>query len=345
VGFVDWVIAQRGNADIGSLDIGGGAYREGCCAPPERVNAWLRYAMRRVVKSFSLSLTGQPPPRGVVRRRPVVLPSHGRMASLTLYLSAHDRFRLPPVPAAARYEALTELRLSASFDEKAAPGGGRRTLGDFVSSCRPRLRKLDICTPTGLPQLVIRSETLEELTLFLAEDLLIMYVTAPSMRVLKLKLCFRDPECLDGNEQVAKNVVRIAAPRLTEIAMHNRTYNERPELDIQDPASVRRLSDIHLDMHGPCFDNEGGLWLLENCPGVEHIAVTIDHRGSFGSNRHLVDLTSEGAAPFASVRSMAVGARSVSDKHLVPSISSLLSRCPHLRSLSIDTTGAEKVSS
>ncbi|OEL14693.1 hypothetical protein BAE44_0024285 [Dichanthelium oligosanthes] len=81
------------------------------------------------------------------------------MASLRLFLSEHDRFRLP-APAAARYEALTELVLfGASFDEAAAPGGGR-TLGDFVSSCCPRLRKLHTSSPSGLPQLVVRSETL-----------------------------------------------------------------------------------------------------------------------------------------------------------------------------------------
>ncbi|CAL4929855.1 unnamed protein product [Urochloa decumbens] len=282
-------------------------------------------------------------------RRVVLLPSHGRMASVSLNLSQHDIFRLP-VAAAARYEALTELSLCGpSFDEVAAPGGGR-TLGDFVSSCCPRLRKLDICAPTGMPQLVIRSDTLEDLRLLLAEDLRMLDVTAPSMRVLKLQLCFQSPTPLEDSEdeQVTNNLVRIAAPRLEEIGMSTFTLRERPELDLQDTAraSVRRLSDIRLDMHGPyCCDKDGGLWLLENCPGVEHVVVSIGHVRGFAAatSRHLVDLTEEGAAPFASVRSMVVKAGYFSDgHHMVSSISSLLSRCPHLRSLTIDITGTER---
>jgi hypothetical protein len=115
------------------------------------------------------------------------------MASITMHLSSY-RILLPAAAAGddAKYEALTELDLSgAAFDED-APGGGGRTLGGFVSSCCPRLRKLDICFPKGLPQLVIRSETLEELRLSQADGLRTLDVAAPSLRVLKLEHCFHD---------------------------------------------------------------------------------------------------------------------------------------------------------
>ena len=109
------------------------------------------------------------------------------------------------------------------------------TLGGFVSSCCPRLRKLYIGLPQGLPQLVIRSETLEELRLFLAE-LRTLDVAAPSLRVLKLELCFHD----------ATSVVTIAAPmpRLEETALSYQAINGPPSLDIHDRASCKEHSPI-----------------------------------------------------------------------------------------------------
>nr|CAB3496636.1 unnamed protein product [Digitaria exilis] len=167
--------------------------------------------MRRVVESFTLSLTcvGS-------SRKAILLPGHGRMASISMHLSEYDTCRLP-MPGAARYDAPTELMLDGGKFEEA----GGRTLGDFVSCYCPRLCKLDVCSPTGLPQLVIRSETLEELSLFLAEDLRTLDVRAPSMRVLKLQLCFAEPESFDTDGQGTSNMARIMAPRLEEIAMRN----------------------------------------------------------------------------------------------------------------------------
>lgn len=72
-----------------------------------------------------------------------------------------------------------------------------------------------------------------------------------------------------------------------------------PRLDIHDRAGVRRLNKLHLYMHGPyCSDDDGSLWLLENCHGVEHIDVSL-HHGGRGANGGLVDLTAEGAALFS----------------------------------------------
>ncbi|RCV45848.1 hypothetical protein SETIT_9G486400v2 [Setaria italica] len=267
--FVDWVFACRGDADIGSLEIS--LSRHDLCASPERVNGWLRrYAMRRA---------------GLQHDEPaVVMPSHGRMASIEMHLSRRT-FQLP-VAAAARYEALTELVLcSASFDEAAAAAGGGRTLGDFVSSCCPRLRKLEVMSPRGLPQLVIRSETLQELTLVWAGDLHMLDVAAPSLLVLKL----------DCEHVISKKVARIAAPtpRLEEIAIHYLPGRRRPNLDIHDTASVRRLNNFHLHMHGPYCVDDDNLRLLKNCPGVEHIGVSlVQEMGA--TNSGLVDLTTEG---------------------------------------------------
>ncbi|OEL14694.1 hypothetical protein BAE44_0024286 [Dichanthelium oligosanthes] len=135
------------------------------------------------------------------------------------------------------------------------------------------------------------------------------------MRVLKINFCFSDPLSFDfddDDDDQAIRFVRIMAPRLEEIALHNYTNRRRPDLDIHDMGSVRRLTDLHLDMHGPyCYDKESCFWLLENCPGVQHIDVWLNHYGGCAAtDRDLVDLTSEGAAPFASVRSMVIRTRS-----------------------------------
>ncbi|RLM98725.1 hypothetical protein C2845_PM06G28930 [Panicum miliaceum] len=149
-----------------------------------------------VVEAFRLRLPRRPSKHSRIRRildglppydaddPAVVLRGYGRMASITMHLSSY-RILLPAAAAGddAKYEALTDLDLSgAAFDED-APGGGGRTLGGFVSSCCPRLRKLDICFPKGLPQLVIRSETLEELRFSQADGLRTLDVAAPSLRV------------------------------------------------------------------------------------------------------------------------------------------------------------------
>ncbi|GJN08617.1 hypothetical protein PR202_ga26557 [Eleusine coracana subsp. coracana] len=113
------------------------------------------------------------------------MPVHGRMSSIRMQLRYY-RLQLP-VASTAKYEALTELVLSVAFFDEAdeEPGGGR-TLGDFVSSCCSRLRKLGIHYPEGLRQLVLRTGSLEELELNFVCDMQTLDVTAPSLRVLKL---------------------------------------------------------------------------------------------------------------------------------------------------------------
>ena len=103
-------------------------------------------------------------------------------------------------------------------------------------------------------------------------------------------------------------------------------------------------------MHGQYYvrSTDVGFWLLEKCPSVEHVGVWLGHQPSERSVI-IVDLTLEGAAPFARVRSMdmTVSTNQFQDCQLVPSIFALLLRCPRLRSLSIrifdDTDTASRV--
>ena len=306
--------------------------------------------MQHVVKSFRLVLpitraTHTSPLR--VDGPAVVLPDRGRMASIEMFLPSCYSFQLP-VAASAKYEALTDLTLcSASFFDGESSAGGGRTLGDFVSSsCCPRLRKLEISSIKGLAQLAICSQTLERFELESANDLRVLDVTAPNLRVLELH------DCCFGDE--SNNKIRIVSSRLQEIRIRHESRHRRPYLVIHNLTSVCRL-DLELNMHGQYYVRSTGIgfWLLEKCPSVEHVRVWLDHLRSPPSSviegDTIADLTLEGVAPFASVRSMdmTVRAHQFQDYQLVPSIFALLLRCPRLRSLSIrifdDTHTASRV--
>ncbi|KAL6845336.1 hypothetical protein ACP4OV_024831 [Aristida adscensionis] len=323
-GFVDWALAHRADADMECQRVVG-------------------YAARRVVGSFHLRLpfivptvfdvkTGQLVSPG----RPVVeLPSHGRPTSISLDLRSH-RLLIAPPAAAARYESLTELRLHVT--RIGAEDDDGRGFGDFVSSCCPRLRRLAVSYPGGLRRLVLRVEALEELELAWPPDLGTLDVAAPNLRVLKLSDISRHcwlPIGLDSAVNVAK-AGRITAPRLQEIGMSIRFYTSI-KLDIQGLSSVRRLSDLSLEMLGRYCVDTGSLWLLANCTSIDNVKISLYH-GRRWMLDEVTDLTVQGAPQFANIRSIAVEADSLSGCHLVASMSSLLLRLPLLRSLCIKLT-------
>ncbi|OEL32628.1 hypothetical protein BAE44_0006353 [Dichanthelium oligosanthes] len=84
-GFVDWVPAQRGDADMDSLRI---IMRLQFCPSPDKINGWIRYGMQRVIGEFCLRFTA------TESEAAVELPSYGRAASISLELSNRGRPRL-----------------------------------------------------------------------------------------------------------------------------------------------------------------------------------------------------------------------------------------------------------
>ncbi|KAF8697820.1 hypothetical protein HU200_035308 [Digitaria exilis] len=143
-------------------------------------------------------------------------------------------------------------------------------------------------------------------------------------------------------------LVRIAAPKLEEIRSMEYLRNKPSDLDIHDLTGVRRLTELCLGLHGKYHrDMDVGAWLLENCPAVEHADVSLRHyeRCEVAVGERLADLTSsEGNAPFAKLRSMVVRAYCFPKHHLVASMSSLLSRCPNLTSLSVGISSTAETS-
>ncbi|TVU06482.1 hypothetical protein EJB05_49701 [Eragrostis curvula] len=333
--FVDWVFAQRGDAELGSLYITHAYGYKAACITQERVNQWLRYAMQCVVKSLDIRVPYVQAKGNIGIRsndEPAIkMPGHGRMSFVKLRLGYY-RLQLPMV-ATAKYEALTELALySTTFDEdEEEPSGARTTtLGNFVSTCCPRLRKLEIWCPDGLRQLVLRTEALQKLRLYCADDLETLDVVAPNLRVLQLACC------IEGS------VVKVSAKRLEEVEVQ---YLQDVRLELRDLTNIRCLGPIDVYMHGQHLgpDSGSGLWLLENCPSAQHIKLSLRHwEASNVTDDELVDyLTpSQGAPPlkFPNVRSMEVTVQvhRFPEGHLVASMSSLLLRFPDLRSLCIN---------
>lgn len=89
-GFVDWALAQRGDANIQSLSI---SMPTSDSATPEQINDWLRYAMQHTIKTFKLCSpyhssyeTDDDHPLPILE-----LPSNARTTSIELRLSS---FRL-----------------------------------------------------------------------------------------------------------------------------------------------------------------------------------------------------------------------------------------------------------
>ncbi|CAO1948078.1 unnamed protein product [Urochloa humidicola] len=328
-GFVDWVLAQRGDAgDMDSLHI--------CMTVSDvsldQINAWIRYGTERVAGDFYLRVeymeAGPKAAAGAHDQPSIELPGHGRTRSISLHLP--DKGIRFPLPAAGRYEALTALALTRVTFAEDREG---RAFSDFVSSCCPRLRTLYMEQIWELTRLVLRADALEEFTVFFATFLETLDVAAPSLRVLHLLSCFAVTEA------------RVVAPRLEEIDLRNISHNcsRRPDLEIHGLSSVRRLSEIQLDVHAQYYtcdcDTIVNFWLLENCPGVEDVEFCLHHWENVDSAvDEFDDLTLEGAARFHNARSMFVEANYIPERHLVASVSSLLLRFPGLRSLHIEIT-------
>uniref|UniRef100_K3XQW4 F-box domain-containing protein n=1 Tax=Setaria italica TaxID=4555 RepID=K3XQW4_SETIT len=88
-GFLDWVLSQRGDADMDSLLI---SMKTGDCPRPDQIDAWIRYGTQRVVGDFYLRVAmGSEEPYLTA----VKLPEHGRPSSISLHLSCHG-IQFPP---------------------------------------------------------------------------------------------------------------------------------------------------------------------------------------------------------------------------------------------------------
>ncbi|CAN6205298.1 unnamed protein product [Urochloa humidicola] len=118
-----------------------------------------------------------------------------------------------PDPAPAAFGRLGELSLSLVRVE--------RHLGEFLSSCCPRLRTLRLRSVRGpgVRRLALRTDALEVLDVSSVDDLTSLDVSAANLRCLSVRSCFlRSPAAAAAGGEVA-----VSAPRIEVLRWH-RSY-------------------------------------------------------------------------------------------------------------------------
>uniref|UniRef100_A0A0A9D7G7 F-box domain-containing protein n=1 Tax=Arundo donax TaxID=35708 RepID=A0A0A9D7G7_ARUDO len=184
--FADTVLARYGAADIPALNVTIGC--ESNLGPATA--AWLRGAMERVVGSISVSAMATGP------LHQLSLHSRLRAKSTSLRLSGiffqHGPLVLLELGGSTSFGGLMELSLSRVHLQERM-----RALGEFLSSCCPRLRKLRLCKVSGglvangglrLWPLVLHLDLLEELEVDRVESFTRLQVVSANLRVLAVLL-------------------------------------------------------------------------------------------------------------------------------------------------------------
>nr|TKW35179.1 hypothetical protein SEVIR_2G354901v2 [Setaria viridis]TKW35180.1 hypothetical protein SEVIR_2G354901v2 [Setaria viridis] len=189
--------------------------------------------MERVVESVSVSVMAPGP------LCPLTLPRGLRANSITLVPSGisfqHGPLVLPGPDAPTSFGALTELSLSrVRLQERVRP------LGELLSSCCPRLRKLRLSKVSGglrLWPLVLHLDMLEELVVDRVESFNKLQVVSANLRVLGVHSCFGSV-----SQWGIYTVVEISAPRLEAVGwsgfLPSAEAPQLPERQSLHPASV-----------------------------------------------------------------------------------------------------------
>ncbi|XP_004959733.1 F-box protein At5g03100 [Setaria italica] len=236
LGFAREVLARYGAPDVPALNVTLGCESN---LGPAAATAWLRDAMERVVSSVSVSVMAPGP------LCPLTLPRGLRAKSITLVPSGisfqHGPLVLPGPDAPTSFGALTELSLSrVRLQERVRP------LGEFLSSCCPRLRKLLLSKVSGglvaggglrLWPLVLHLDMLEELVVDRVESFNKLQVVSANLRVLGVHSCFGSV-----SQWGIYTVVEISAPRLEVVGwssfLPSAEAPQLPERQSLHPVSV-----------------------------------------------------------------------------------------------------------
>ncbi|KAL6656350.1 hypothetical protein ACP70R_007176 [Stipagrostis hirtigluma subsp. patula] len=285
--------------------------------------AWYREAMERAVGSVRVT--------SLRELASLELPPCTRAEALAV-TSPGTVLALPDPAAGMAFGRLAELSLSA-----VQLSGAARPLGEFLSSCCPRLRRLRLCCVSGdaVRRLALRTDALEALDVNNVGDLTRLDVVAANLRRLSVRSCFRFPT---GGE------VSVKAPRMEAILWY-RSYPK--QLDFGgDMTHVRRLAGLKLPALGrpDQFDAPYAVQLLHKCSLAEHLAMELvmpdemallnwlgpEQGACEDLIRHVPQL------PNVSVLSLKLSWGF--GGNIGPSLASLLSRAPSLTRLRIDAS-------
>uniref|UniRef100_A0A0E0RJS0 F-box domain-containing protein n=1 Tax=Oryza rufipogon TaxID=4529 RepID=A0A0E0RJS0_ORYRU len=185
-------------------------------------DGWFGQAMERAVGSVRVTWL-----RGLVGWLP--LPPCARAAAMAV-AAPRTVLTLPGVDDRQVFGRLSELSLSLVR----LGGGGERPLDEFLSSCCPRLRRLRLRGVRGrhaVRRLALHTlDHLEVLDIDGVDDLEALDVSAPNLRCLNVRSCFRG-----GGGDVA-----VTAPGIEAVVWH-RSYPEHLAFR-SGLARVRRLA-------------------------------------------------------------------------------------------------------
>uniref|UniRef100_A0A0E0BV00 F-box domain-containing protein n=1 Tax=Oryza glumipatula TaxID=40148 RepID=A0A0E0BV00_9ORYZ len=188
-------------------------------------DGWFGQAMERAVGSVRVTSL-----RGLVAGLP--LPPCARAAAMAV-AAPRTVLTLPGVDD----RQLSELSLSLVRLGGGGGGGGERPLDDFLSSCCPRLRRLRLRGVRGrhaVRRLALHTlDHLEVLDIDGVDDLEALDVSAPSLRCLNVRSCFRGGGGGGGGD------VAVTAPGIEAVGWH-RSYPEHLTFR-SGLARVRRL--------------------------------------------------------------------------------------------------------
>nr|TKV90513.1 hypothetical protein SEVIR_9G034200v2 [Setaria viridis] len=184
------------------------------------------------------------------------LPSSEKLETMSLDLDGGCRVRLP---SAVVFASLVDLTIKFM---KVAAGSGHLLARLLSSDCCPSLQKLCmwfVRLPSGMNELLLENSSLLELTLDDMDDMSLIELRTPSLRVLEVK------ECMD------LEVLVVSAPRLEELMF---LENSSQVLIDGDLSSVGRLK-LDLYAHRPTDDHESNVSLLQRCTSARFLDVSL----------------------------------------------------------------------
>ncbi|CAD6217748.1 unnamed protein product [Miscanthus lutarioriparius] len=220
----------------------------------------------------------------------------------------------------------------------------RATLGVFLSSCCPQLRKLRLSKVSGglaadggltLWPLVLHLDLLEELAVDRVETFTKLQVASSNLRTLGVLSCFES-----FLQWAMDTVVEISAPRLEDFSWSGTLPKHLSFLNLNGSHCIRRLRlcGLRFYLPGKQIRSASAVRLLEMCSRADHLILRIDIPDSTSPpmlNRE--ELKHVPHLPNIRVLSLEMfSLLQLTGCPIAPVISSFLRRCPNLTQLHID---------
>uniref|UniRef100_A0A0D9X9C7 F-box domain-containing protein n=1 Tax=Leersia perrieri TaxID=77586 RepID=A0A0D9X9C7_9ORYZ len=241
-----------------------------------QVDAWIRFGMQRVSKSFVLAIDhvkrfNDENNNGMVLGE---LPRSTRLESMVLSVS-NAALRLP---ATVKFDSMTHLSLNGLRLDV----GSDHRLGRLLSSpCCPRLQKLSLTLISGIEELRLDAGELLELSLqaqrMHSADFCRLKLKTPKLRVLQIKSC-------------ALQALRISAPMLEELSYSFVNFFYRIErITVGKLSCMRSLKGLELSYDRESLQaNSCSVHLLQRSASVECLSMHLSFPKRNGGDQNIL---------------------------------------------------------